>query len=446
LSALQNDREASNVTKVTIIGAGSTFTSEIVVDFTQIPNIRDDMIIGLVDIDPERLKLAKALVEKIVDLAGKKWKVVASVDRKEVLPGSDFVINQIEVHGLQTVKMEYEIPLKYGVKQCIGDTLGPGGLFKTLRTLPAWLDIVRDIEEYCPNCVILNYTNPMSAVTLATVRSTQIPVVGLCHSIQNTSSQLADYLDVPYEELEWRAGGINHMSWFTELKHNGKDMYPVLKEKMKDPEFLKKDPVRLDAMQYLGAFVSESSGHFSEYIPYYRKRDDLIERHCGIGYNGGTGFYANNWPEWRRKNDERIRRMLSGEKEIRFESSNEYAAVIIEAMLNNTPKVIYGNVLNTGLIDNLPNDGIVEVACLVDRKGVQPTHFGKLPEHLAALCRSNMAFFELAVTAALNRDKEAAMHALMIDPLTAAVCSLAEAKAMFEELYEAEKPFIGELR
>jgi alpha-galactosidase len=246
--------------------------------------------------------------------------------------------------------------------------------------------------------------------------------------------------------LEWRAGGINHMSWFVELKHKGQDMYPVLKAKMRDPEFVKKDPVRLDAMQYLGAFVSESSGHFSEYIPYYRKRDDLIERHCGIGYNGGTGFYANNWPEWRRKNDEHIRKLLSGEEEIRFETSNEYAAVIIDGMLNNTPKVIYGNVPNTGLIDNLPQDGVVEVACLIDRKGIQPTHFGRLPEHLAALCRSNMAFFELAVTAVLNRDKEAAMHALMVDPLTAAVCSLEEAKAMFEELYEAEKPFIGELR
>lgn len=432
--------------KVTIIGAGSAFTHEIVVDITNIPNIQDEMTIGLVDIDAERLSLAKQLVEKIIQISGKKWKVIASTDRKEVLPGSRFVINQIEVHGLHTVKFEYEIPLKYGVKQCIGDTLGPGGLFKTLRTLPVWLEIVRDIETYCPDSIILNYTNPMSAVTLATIRSTQIPVVGLCHSIQNTSAQLAKYLDVPFEELEWKAAGINHMSWFVELKHKGRDMYPVLKEKMKDPELLKKDPVRLDAMQYLGAFVSESSGHFSEYIPYYRKRDDLIEKHCGVGYNGGTGFYANNWPKWRRENDERIRNMLSGKEEISFESSNEYAAVIIDAMINNTPKVIYGNVANTGLIENLPQDGVVEVACLVDRKGVQPVHFGKLPEHLAALCRSNMAFFELAVTAVLNRDKEAALHALMVDPLTAAVCSLEEIKAMFDELYEAEKPYIPELK
>ena len=342
--------------------------------------------------------------------------------------------------------MEYEIPLKYGVKQCIGDTLGPGGLFKTLRTLPAWLEIVKDIEELSPNATILNYTNPMSAVTLATNKVTNIPVVGLCHSIQNTSHDLADYLDIPYEELKWRSGGINHMSWFIELKHKGENMYPVLREKMKDPDLLAKDPVKFDTMQYLGAFVSESSGHFSEYVPYYRKRQDLIDKHCSTGYNGGTGFYANNWPIWRKENDEEIRRKLSGEEKIEMVSSNEYAAVIIEGMVKNEPKVIYGNVMNHGLIENLNTDGVVEVACMVDQNGVHPCRFGKLPEHLAALCRSNMAFFELAVEAVLNKDKETAMHALMVVPLTSAVCSLGEIKEMFEELYNGEREYIGELK
>ncbi|CAH0120147.1 Alpha-galactosidase [Paenibacillus sp. CECT 9249] len=434
------------MTKISIVGAGSAFTQYIVVDIANIPGLGEDVTIGLIDIDAKRLEIAKQLVEKVISVKNNGWKVVASLDRKEVLPGSDFVINQIEVAGLQTVKYEYEIPLKYGVKQCIGDTLGPGGLFKTLRTVPAWLEIVRDIERYCPQSIILNYTNPMSAVTLATVKSTSVPVVGLCHSIQNTSSQLAEYLGVPYEELKWRAGGINHMSWFVELTHQGKDMYPVLKEKMKDPELLKKDPVRLDAMAHLGMFVSESSGHFSEYIPYYRKRQDLIDRHCGVGYNGGTGFYANNWPTWRAENDRNIMEKVSGEQELDLTSSNEYAAVIIDAVVNNTPRVIYGNVPNTGLIDNLPSDGIVEVACMVDRNGVHPTHFGRLPEHLAALCKSNMSYFELAVSAVLNKDKEMAIHALMIDPLTAAVCSLDEIKEMFEEMYEAEKDYIPELK
>ncbi|WP_145023431.1 alpha-galactosidase [Paenibacillus sp. Y412MC10] len=433
------------MTKISIIGAGSAFTQDIATDILLIEGIEGGTI-ALVDIDVERLEIARKLVEKIIELSGKRWNVIASTDRREVIGGSQFVINQIEVGGLQTVRYEYEIPLKYGVNQCIGDTLGPGGLFKTLRTLPSWMDIIRDVEDLCPDSTILNYTNPMSAVTLLTSRVTSIPVVGLCHSIQNTSRQLAKYAGVPYEDMQWRAGGINHMSWFVELTHEGKDLYPVLREKIQNPDLLKKDPVRFDAMKYLGAFVSESSGHFSEYIPYYRKRQSLIDKHCSTGYNGATGYYADNWPIWRKENDEKIVKQLEGSLPIELAPSNEYAAIIIEAMLKNEPKVIYGNVPNEGLIHNLPGDGIVEVACMVDRNGVNPCRFGSLPEHLAALCRSNMAFFDLAVGAVLNNDKEMARHALMVDPLSAAVCSLDEISDMFEELYEAERDFIPVLK
>ncbi|UYO07270.1 alpha-galactosidase [Paenibacillus sp. PSB04] len=433
------------MTKISIIGAGSAFTQDIATDILLIEGIEGGTI-ALVDIDAERLEIARKLVEKIIELSGKRWNVIASTDRREVIGGSQFVINQIEVGGLQTVRYEYEIPLKYGVNQCIGDTLGPGGLFKTLRTLPSWMDIIRDVEDLCPDSTILNYTNPMSAVTLLTSRVTSIPVVGLCHSIQNTSRQLAKYAGVPYEDMQWRAGGINHMSWFVELTHEGKDLYPVLRDKIQNPDLLKKDPVRFDAMKYLGAFVSESSGHFSEYIPYYRKRQSLIDKHCSTGYNGATGYYADNWPIWRKENDERIVKQLEGSLPIELAPSNEYAAIIIEAMLKNEPKVIYGNVPNEGLIHNLPGDGIVEVACMVDRNGVNPCRFGSLPEHLAALCRSNMAFFDLAVGAVLNNDKEMARHALMVDPLSAAVCSLDEISDMFEELYEAERDFIPVLK
>ncbi|WP_163879676.1 alpha-galactosidase [Paenibacillus favisporus] len=433
------------MTKISIIGAGSAFTQDIATDILLIEGIEGGTI-ALVDIDAERLEIARKLVEKIIEVSGKRWNVIASTDRREVIGGSQFVINQIEVGGLQTVRYEYEIPLKYGVNQCIGDTLGPGGLFKTLRTLPSWMDIIRDVEDLCPDSTILNYTNPMSAVTLLTSRVTSIPVVGLCHSIQNTSRQLAKYAGVPYEDMQWRAGGINHMSWFVELTHEGKDLYPVLREKIQNPDLLKKDPVRFDAMKYLGAFVSESSGHFSEYIPYYRKRQSLIDKHCSTGYNGATGYYADNWPIWRKENDEKIVKQLEGSLPIELAPSNEYAAIIIEAMLKNEPKVIYGNVPNEGLIHNLPGDGIVEVACMVDRNGVNPCRFGSLPEHLAALCRSNMAFFDLAVGAVLNNDKEMARHALMVDPLSAAVCSLDEISDMFEELYEAERDFIPVLK
>lgn len=433
------------MTKISIIGAGSAFTQEIAMDILLIEGVEGGTI-ALVDIDQKRLEIARKLVLKIIEMSGKQWEVIASTDRREVIAGSQFVINQIEVGGLQTVRYEYEIPLKYGVNQCIGDTMGPGGLFKTLRTLPSWIEIVRDIEDLCPDSIILNYTNPMSATTLLTSRITDIPVVGLCHSIQNTSRQLAKYAGVPYEEMQWRAGGINHMSWFVELTHNGQDLYPVLRDRIQRPDLLREDPVRFDAMKYLGAFVSESSGHFSEYIPYYRKRQSLIDLHCNTGYNGATGYYADNWPIWRKENDEQITQQLEGTLELELKSSNEYAAIIIEAMLKNETKVIYGNVPNQGLIQNLPQDGVVEVACMIDRNGVNPCHFGKLPEHLAALCRTNMAFFELAVGAVLNNDKEMARHALMVDPLSAAVCSLAEIGDMFEELYEAERDYIPVLK
>ncbi len=435
----------SAVTKIAIIGAGSMFTRHIASDIMSIPGLEKG-IIALVDIDGERLKLAQRLVEMVRERLGRDWVIQASTDRREVMGDSDFIINQIEVHGLETVQLEYEIPLKYGLQQCIGDTMGPGGLFKTLRTLPAWVEILRDAEELAPGSTILNYTNPMSAITLAAVRLTELPVVGLCHSVQGTSRLLADYLEVPYEELRWDCAGINHMAWFTTLKHQGRDQYPRLKEKTRDGEFLAKDPVRLDALNYLGYFVTESSGHFSEYVPYYRKRQDLIDLHCSSGYNGATGFYAENWPTWRANTDRAIRELVAGERELQLKASSEYAAVIMEAILANKPTVIYGNVLNTGLIDNLPQDGIVEVACLVDGSGIQPTHFGRLPEHLAALNKSNMSFFDLAVTAFLEKDREMALHALMIDPLTAAVCSLHEIKAMFFELYTAEKEYIAELK
>ncbi len=431
--------------KISIIGAGSMFTRHLTVDILTIEGL-DQGVLALVDIDPKRLELAKKLVEMIIAKTGKNWQVIASTDRREVLADSDFVINQIEVSGLETVRLDYEIPLKYGVKQCIGDTLGPGGLFKTLRTLPPWMEIVRDIEELAPKTTILNYTNPMSAVVLATTRITDLPVVGLCHSVQGSSRQLAEYLDVPYEELEWECAGINQMAWFTRLEHKGRDMYPVLKEKAKDPQLLARDPVRLDALLYLGAFVTESSGHFSEYIPYYRKRQELIDQHCGQGYNGETGFYATQWPTWRANNDRAIQELISGERELTLERSYEYAALIIEAMVKDQPAVIYGNVKNTGLIENLPQDGIVEVACMINRNGINPCHFGRLPEQLAALNRSNMAFFELAVEAVLQRDREMAMHALMVDPLTAAVCSLGEIKAMFDELYQAQRDYIPALK
>ena len=427
--------------KVTFIGAGSSvFARQIMTDILSVDGL-DKGSFALVDVDASRLELAHKIAERIINLAGKSWTVSASTDRNKVLAGTDVIVNSIEVAGLPNVRHDYDIPLKYGVDQCIGDTIGPGGVFKALRTGPTWLDLLRDCEQQCPDAVVLNYTNPMSILTLAAFEASAMQTVGLCHSVQGTSRQIAAYLDVPYAEMEWRCAGINHNAWFTVLRRQGQDLYPRLRERARMPEIYERDPVRFDVMMHFGAFVTESSGHFSEYVPYYRKRPDLIQKYARPGYLGGSGFYADNWPRWRQENDQRISEMLDGARDVPLTRSHEYASTILEALALDRPAVIHGNVRNIGLIDNLP-DGCVEVACLVDRNGVQPCHFGPLPEQLAALNRAHMAVHTLMVDALLHRDKQAARYALMIDPLTAAVCAPAEIGNMFDEMWEAERAYL----
>ncbi len=431
---------------ICFLGAGSGFTRYLAVDVMQVPEIGGGEF-RLVDIDGERLALSAGVVRKVAErVGGGRWTVTATADRRAALRGADYVINCIEVSGTATVRLDNDIPLKYGISQCIGDTIGPGGLMKALRTVPVWLEVLRDCEELCPAAWVLNYTNPMSVLCLAAARASRMRVVGLCHSVQGSSRQLAEYAGVPYEELEWRCGGINHMSWFVHLAHRGQDLYPLLRRRVQESrELWERDPVRFDVMLHFGAFVTESSGHFSEYVPYYRKRRELIDRYCRPGYLGGESFYADNWPTWRRECDEWRRRVLAGQEELRTERSPEYASYIIHARETHTPSVIHGNVPNTGLIENLPQDGCVEVACLVDRHGIHPTHFGRLPSQLAALCAANMHVFDLTVQAILERSREKAIHALTLDPLTAAVCSPAEARALALELFEAERDFIPTL-
>lgn len=429
--------------KITLLGAGSGFTQVLFKDILNIEGL-DRGVIGLVDIDRKRLDVNIKLMHRLLEIMGKEktWKIEASTDRQDVLKGTDYLISTIEVSGTRCVRHDNDIPLKYGINQCIGDTIGPGGVMKALRTLPVFLEILDDAKKLCPNALIMNYTNPMSIISLAATRYTDQRYVGLCHSVQGTSKKLARFAGVPYDEMIWECGGINHMAWFTRLEHKGRDLYPRLNDYAEDPEFLKQDPVRFEIMKQFGYFVTESSGHFSEYVPYFRKRKNLIKKHCGKGYLGGSGFYADNWPDWRKETDKARREMARGRKEINLKRSHEYASDIIESHFLDKTGIIYASVPNTGLISNLPQTGVVEVAVLVDKRGFTPTHFGALPEQVAALCRSNMAVFELTAQGILNHDRESLIHAMMLDPLSAAVCSPAEIREMAEELFKAERRYI----
>jgi alpha-galactosidase len=461
--------------KVTLLGAGSFFAPRLFSDLILIPGNVGGTI-ALIDVDAERLQLSLRLVRKLVrETADARWKVVASVDRADLLPGSDYIVNCIEVSGRECVTYDNDIPLKYGVDQCIGDTIGPGGLFKALRTIPVWLDVLRDCERLCPQAMVLNYTNPMSMMCLASGRRSTMPVVGLCHSVQGTSELLAKFAGVPYPELEWTCAGINHLAWFTRLGHRGRDLYPELKDRFArdiaaglaeaeaglarmdstdnsrgasaDVLYKQEELVRKDMCIHFGAFITESSGHLSEYLPYYRKSEEG-RKLLRLGYHGGSRFYATNWPRWREQQDMQRRAILSGRESMRWERSWEYASWIIEAREKDVPFVIHGNIMNQAaggegrLITNLPADGCVEVACLVDQRGVQPTRFGTLPPQMAALCASNMAMFDLGAQAAIERSIEHAIHALMLDPLTAAVCTPAQIKSMTLEIFEAEADYL----
>ena len=432
---------------VTMMGAGSFFTSSILKDVILIPGSQGGEL-RLVDIDDRRLELSRRLVQKVVDEAGEgaKWTVRASTDRREMLPGTDYLVNAIEVSGVDCVRLDNDIPLEFGVSQNIGDTIGPGGLMKGLRTLPVWIEILRDVRELCSGAQVLNYTNPMNMMCLAAQRAVpEVKVVGLCHSVQGTSRMLAEFAEVPYEKVRWRCAGINHLAWFTQFDGPDGSLYPLLMEKAADraSKFATDEPVRSDMMLHFGAFITESSGHLSEYLPYYRKRKDLLDEYTDTGYRGQESFYADNWPEWRGKQDASRERQISGEERVKLERSYEYGAWIVEAIEKDQPLVIHGNVPNAGgLIENLPDDACVEVACLVDRNGVQPTRVGRLPKAMAALCDSNVRMFDLAADAAIHKSKDLAKQALLLDPLTAAVCSPKEIFAMVDKLFEAEAAFL----
>ena len=350
--------------KITLVGAGSViFTRNLVGDILSCPALADSTI-SLMDIDPERLRVARKLCELIVETLGVPAKVEASLDRRQALDGTDYVINTIQVGGYPATLVDFDIPERYGVRQTIADTLGVGGVFRALRSIPVLLDMCRDIEDVAPGAWILNYSNPMAMNCWAVYGATRVPIIGLCHSVQGSTRQMAEYIGAPYEEIRFQCAGINHMAWVHDFRWNGEDAYPLLFRAMDDPDIYERDKVRFEIMRRFGCFVTESSEHMSEYVPYFIKSPDLVDE-LDIPIREYVKRCDDILEEF-----EATKALADRGGPVEVKRSLEYASVIIEAHQTGVPAVIWGNVENTGLIDNLPLGCCVEVPVLIDGHGM----------------------------------------------------------------------------
>lgn len=428
--------------KIAFIGAGSLgFTRKLARDILTFP-LLEDATLALMDIDAERLEFAQQSVQHIVDMGDYPAEVTATMDRAEALKGADAVICTILVGGTDVWRHDIEIPKKYGVDINIGDTRGPAGVFRALRTIPVMLDIVEDVERHCPDAIFLNYTNPMAMLCRAMQRESSVKIVGLCHSVQGTARMLARWIDAPYDEITYTCAGINHQAWFLEYEWNGEDAYPLIREAVREPEIYNEEIVRNEMFQHLDHYVTESSGHNSEYNWWFRKRPELIEKYCthGTGWNPGVHAYIlkryrEREETWRDEAEE----WLARETPIDLERGHEYAASIINAWMGGELFKFNGNVANAGLITNLPEDACVEVPVFVDQAGFHPERVGALPPQLAALNHVNVMVEEMAVEASLTGDPRLVLQAVAYDPLTAAVLSLAEIEEMVGELFQKHR-------
>ena len=435
--------------KFTFIGAGSLqFTVSCMRDLLTFPAFRDCEIC-LMDINRENLDNVYRVCLRIREAMNcPDCKITTTMDRAEALKGADGVLCTVFNGGIEIWRHDIEIPKKYGVDTNIGDTRSVSGIFRALRNIPLLLDICRDIEKYCPRAVFLNYTNPMAMLCNAMQKYANVEVTGLCHSVQGTAHMLADWLQVPYEELDYTCAGVNHQAFYLQLQHKGEDLYPRLKALVKDPEVYNREIVRNEMLLHLSYYVTESSGHNSEYNQWFRKRPDLIEKFCthGTGWNPGEYGYSLKIREERAKDPgKQYREWL--EKEVDTKKSAEYAADIFNARIGDgKPFVFNGNVPNRGAISNLPFDACVEVPVVADRMGFRTTMVGPLPDHLAILVNTTARLENLTVEAAMRKDKEAVYHAVYMDPLTSAVCSLEEIRNMCDELFAVNRDYLGDYR
>lgn len=436
--------------KIVIIGAGShVFSRRLITDLLSYPELTDSAI-TLMDIDRERLGLITAYAKRLVEQHGLKAKVEQTTDRRSALEGSDYVIVSIRVGGFEANRLDLEIPARYGVIQGIGDTIGPGGIFYGLRHIPVILDICHDMEDLCSDAMLINYTNPMAMICWAMNDYTRIKNVGLCHSVQGTAAELARYIDVPVEEISYWVAGINHMAWFLELKWRGEDAYPILREKFKDPSVYNRDDahwagadiVRVEIFKAFGYFNTESSQHMSEYVPYFRKRPELLRRFKLINPLERFEMIGKS----RMRQDEDLRRILDEGHILPLDKSQEYCSHIIHSVETGIPRRINGNVRNDWLVTNLPYGCCVEVPCLVDKNGIHPCYVGDLPPQCAALNRTNINVQELAVKAAVEKDKTLAFQAALVDPLTSAILTVDDVRNMVDEMFKAEAKYLPDFK
>jgi len=432
------------VAKIIIIGAGShVFSRHLITDILTYPELRDSTI-SLMDISQENLDPVAAFAKKLVQQQGFKTKIEATTSRREALAGANYVFVTISVGGPKWTHADSKIAAKYGVNEGVGDTLGPGGVFYAARHVPPILEICRDMEKICPDAWLMNYTNPMAIISWAVSDYTKIKNVGLCHSVQGTSAELARYLGIPKEELSYWVAGINHMAWFLKLRWHGQDMYPLLREKLKDPavysapdaHWAGPDVVRAEIFKAFGYFNTESSVHMSEYTPYFRKRPELFAQ-FKLKY-----LFDDAWITRRNTEDAEFLQLIKSDEKFPLSHSGEYGSIIIHAMETGKPARVNANVKNQGYITNLPAGCCVEVPCLVDKEGIHPCYVGDLPAQCAALNRTNINVQEMAVRGIVEKGRTKIFQAILLDPLTGAVLTIDETRRMVDEIFKAEKEYL----
>lgn len=426
--------------KIAVIGAGSiVFCKTLILDVLATKGLENSEF-ALMAPSTTRTSQVESYIKRVIKANGLPARVWITTDRREALKDADYVIATFQVGGVKGFEYDYKIPFRHGVDQCIGDTLGPGGIFRALRSIPVAVDMAEDMKEFCPRALLLNYVNPMAMVSWA-IGKTGVEFVGLCHGVQTTLDLISGYVDVPKSEIDYLCAGINHMAWFLKIEHKGRDLYPLVRERFEQPEYYVNEKVRGEVFRHFGYFMTESTGHLSEYVPYFRKNQKALDLYCDEpAFGGETGAYYN----WCKTVADKYENqdILAGYPPELPTRSIEYGSYIVEAKETGKTFRLNGNVVNGSMISNLPPDCCAEGPIYVDRLGLHKTIVGSLPSQCAALNMTNVNVQRLAVEAALEGDPEKIVMACALDPLSSAVLTLKEIREMAIEMLEAEKQWL----